>query len=131
MTASDDAGRTTMTVTRLTAPRRPATESGLTIPRELWSPPISEATWCGACPRLSKLLLLVPVVTLVAAYMSAATAAHGYLIVAGWLLGFAVCAMLTGAATLAVHGRRLVRFHNEAPREDLHDDRGGIPGEGR
>lgn len=118
-----------------TRPRRDANDVGLTIPREFWSPPVSEATWCGVRPRLSNLMLLAPALALVAAYVSAAAAAHGHLTASGWLLALAVCSILTGATGLAVHARRLVRFHAEAPRKDLRDDRddnlGDVRGEDR
>lgn len=110
-----------------TRTRRDGNDVGLTIPRELWSPAVSEVTWCAGPPRLSKLLVLAPTLALVAAYVSAAAAAHGHLTASGWLLGLAVCSILTGATGLAVHARRLVRFYAEAPR-DVRDDLGDVRG---
>ena len=126
---------TTSATAAATRPRRDGNDVALTIPRELWSPPISEATWCGVRPRLSKLLLLAPTLALVGAYVSASAGARGHLTASGWLLGLAVCSILAGATGLVVHARRLVRFHAEAPREDRRGDRdtnvGDIHGEDR
>jgi hypothetical protein len=93
-----------------------AADIGLGIPRELWSAPVSEARWCGVRPHLSPLLSLAPAIALVAAYLSAATAAHGHPQAAGWLLTLAVIAIVSGLAALAVHVQRTVRYRAEAPR---------------
>ena len=45
----------------------------------------------------------MPVVGVLAGYFSALAASHGHLTVSGWLLGLAVCSVVTGAVGMAVH----------------------------
>lgn len=94
-------------------------DARLSIPRKLWSAPVNEAQWCRTRPRLSPRLLLAPVAAPVAAYISAACATRGHMNAAGWLLSMAVLAIVSGVAAVAVHGRRVVRYRAEAPREEF------------
>jgi hypothetical protein len=89
---------------------------GLTIPRKLWAAPLPEAQWVGTPPRLTLRVLLLPLVALVSAYVSAAAASRGHLVAAGWLLGLAVTALAALAATIIRHGCRAARHRREAPR---------------
>lgn len=100
-----------------TAARCRDDEPALSVPKELWSAPVAEARWCGTRPRLSRLLLLLPLVALISAYAAAAAAAHAHVQLAGWLLGLAVVAILTLAAAVGRHAaHRLARYRVEAPR---------------
>lgn len=88
----------------------------LSIPKELWSAPVSEARWCGIRPRVSWTVLLLPLAALVSAYAAAAAAAHGRPQLAGWLLALAVTAILTMAVAIGRHAHRVARYRAEAPR---------------
>ena len=96
-----------------------AHDTGLGIPRALWSAPVAEARWCRVRPSLSPRLLHAPVLAWVAAYVSAVCAARGHVPAAGWLLALAVIAILSGAAAVAVHVRRCVGYRTAAPREEF------------
>lgn len=96
--------------------RRRDDEPALSFPKELWSAPVAEARWSSTRPRLSGLLLLLPVVALNSAYVAAAAAAHAHVQLAGWLLALAVVAILGLAAAVGRHAHRLARYRAEAPR---------------
>jgi hypothetical protein len=89
---------------------------GLTIPRTLWAAPLPEAQWVGTPPRRTLRVLLLPLVALVGAYVSAAAAFFGHLAAAGWLVGLAVTALAALAATIIRHGCCAARYRLEAPR---------------
>ena len=98
-------------------------EGGLTIPRHLWSGPVSEAraeAWTPRLPWFGKLIAALAVVGLFAGFFSAQASTHGHRTASGWLLGLAVCAVVTGFIGMAVH---LV--------VDFRYDRGDIGGDSR
>ncbi len=94
----------------------PREDDGLSIPKHLWAAPVAEGRRCERPPRLSRLLLLLPVAALLSAYLAAAAAAHGHVHAGGWLLGLAVTAILAGGVVLGVHLHRIARYRAEAPR---------------
>lgn len=97
--------------------RRDGTESReLTIPKDLWSPPVSEAQWVGTPPRLPRLIILMPLAALVCAYVSAAAVTAGHATAGGVLLFAAFIALVWFGGALACFGYRSVRYRSEAPR---------------
>ena len=94
----------------------PTREDGLSIPKHLWAAPVAAGRRCERPPRLSRLILLLPVAALISAYLAAAAAAHGYVQAGGWLLGVAVIAILAGCVVLGIHTHRIARYRTEAPR---------------
>jgi len=89
---------------------------GLTIPKDLWSPPVSEAQWVGTPPRLSRTAILTSLVALGCAYLSAVAVTARYATVGGVLLFAAVVALVWSGAALGHFGYRCVRYRSEAPR---------------
>lgn len=114
--SSDTGWRTLCAAGAASADRDAPPAEVLGIPCEYWSAPVSDARWRGVRPRLAKRLLLVPLVALVAAYISAAAASRGHLVAAGWLLALAVIAILAGGVALAILAHHLARYRAEAPR---------------
>lgn len=98
-------------------PSMPASdEGGLSIPKHLWAAPVNEGRRRQPPPRLSRLVLIFPIVAPVSAYLAAVAAAHGHVHAGGWLLGLAVTAILSSAVVLGVHAHRVARYRAEAPR---------------
>ncbi len=98
-------------------------EDGLSIPRHLWSAPVSETradAWTPRLPWFARAVAALTVVGLLAGFLSAQAATHRHPTAAGWLLGLAVCSVVTGVVAMAVH---LV--------DDLRYDCGHVSGERR
>lgn len=98
------------------APKPVAETDGGTssIPRHLWAPPMPEARRGETAPRLPRLVLLLPVLTLIAGY-AAAAAARTHLTAAGWLLGLAMTALIAFAAAIGMRCCHVARYRREAP----------------
>lgn len=99
----------------MTETSTPTRDDSLSIPKHLWSAPVAEGRRCERPPRLSRLILLLPVAALHSAYLAAAAAAHGHVHAGGWLLGLAVTAILAGGVVVGVHAHRIARYRAEAP----------------
>lgn len=87
----------------------------VTSPAHRWAPPAADAHAPPRTPRLSRLLLLLPLAALISGYAAAAAAAHGHVQPARWLVVLAAAAIVLGAVMLAVHAHRLARHRRESP----------------